>query len=439
MDRIRANPIELLASTAGIALALLLGALLLGGQLVSAAPNGPDFTVTPAAPVAGQPVTFTATGLKPTDSVRWDFDNDGRFDATGTTVQHVYPSSGQRTVLMRVTRPGGEGLEVLKSVSVSAQPPPPAPNQVPVAALAVSPNPAVVGQAVEFSGGSSSDPDGTIAAYAWDLDDDGQFDDAAGVTASRSFGAAGSYTVRLRVTDNRGSTDVTSSVVTVNAAPPAAPAPNQAPVASFTFSPALPVAGSVIRLTSNSSDSEGPIAGHAWDLDDDGRFDDFFGAAPLIRFGAPGFYRISLRVVDARGASHVTSRTVPVRAPLAAAAPQLMTPFPVVRIVGRSTRLGARVRLLVVRGAPRGAKVTVRCRGRRCPLRTRSKYVRSGSVRFRSFERRLPAGVRIQIFVLQPGRIGKYTSFKIRRGRSPLRKDLCATTLGSRPAACPAA
>jgi hypothetical protein len=118
-------------------------------------------------------------------------------------------------------------------------------------------------------------------------------------------------------------------------------------------------------------------------------------------------------------------------------APEIMRPFPIVRIVGRSTGFGARIKLLVVRGAPRGAKVTVRCRGRRCRLRPRGKYVRFGSARFRSFERRVPAGVRIQVFVTQPGRIGKYTSFKIRRTRPPLREDLCVTSVRAKPRRCP--
>ena len=512
--------------------ALALGVSLVATQFGLAAPGDPDFTVTPQSPLPGQTVTFTATNLRPNDSVTWDFQNDGSVDATGSTAQHVYATPGARTVRMRVARRGDDPpVEVLKvvrvdspptasftaspnpatageavqfnaagssdpdgpiasyawdldndgqfddasgiaasrafatagtytvrlrvtdnrgsvdtattSVTVNAAPgpPPPAYNQPPVASFTASPNPATVGQAVQLNGTGSSDSDGTIASYAWDLDNDGQFDDASGATTSRAFAAAGSYTIRLRVTDNRGSADTAASVVTVNgpSVSPPAPPPNAPPVASFTSSPRLPLAGDAIQLVSTSSDPEGSIAGHAWDLDDDGQFDDSTSRAPVVRFGAPGIYPIRLRVTDARGAADVASHTLIVgpRAAAGVPAPELMRPFPVVRIVGRSTRGGARIRRLAIRSAPKGAKVTVRCRGRRCRLRTTSKYIRSSSARFRSFERRVPAGVRIQVFVTQPGKVGKYTSFKIRRSRPPLRTDLCVISVGAKPTRCP--
>ena len=53
----------------------------------------------------------------------------------------------------------------------------------------------------------------------WDLDDDGAFDDAVGLTASRTFTTAGPKTVRVRVTDPGGLTDTASTVVNVGVAP----------------------------------------------------------------------------------------------------------------------------------------------------------------------------------------------------------------------------
>ena len=49
---------------------------------------------------------------------------------------------------------------------------------------------------------TSADPDGPLAAQRWDLDNDGEFDDAAGETTTRAFGKAGAQ-VRLQVTDSR--------------------------------------------------------------------------------------------------------------------------------------------------------------------------------------------------------------------------------------------
>ena len=54
-------------------------------------------------------------------------------------------------------------------------------------------------------------------------------------------------------------------------------------------------------------------------------------------------------------------------------------------------------------------------------------------MRIRAFERSLRSGTRLVIYVMQKGRIGKYTRFTIRAGKSPARKDLCVN--GSRPSA----
>ena len=60
-----------------------------------------------------------------------------------------------------------------------------------------SPGNAFVGDGMTFSS-TSADPDGPLAAQRWDLDNDGEFDDAAGETTTRAFGEAGAHTVRLR-------------------------------------------------------------------------------------------------------------------------------------------------------------------------------------------------------------------------------------------------
>lgn len=327
-------------------LALALGMSLAGPQPVVAAEPA-DFTVSPQAPLAGQTVTFTATDTKPSDVVRWDFQSDGAFDATGTTVQHVYATAGQRTVLMRVVREGSQPRNVRKTVRVGAAPAPPP------------------------------------------------------------------------------------------AAPPASA--NRPPLAAFTFYPRQPLAGDSVEFVSTSSDPDSPIAGHAWDLDGDGQFDDSHGITAAHSFSAPGHYTVALRVTDAKGAADVESRTVAVGARLASASSGLglMSPFPVVRIIGRSGPRGVRIKLLAVRSAPRGAKVTVRCRGKGCPRRRQSRIVRFGRLRLRSFERLLGTGVRVQVFVTQPGKIGKYTSFKTRSMRPPLRRDLCLHSVSAKPKPCP--
>jgi Zn-dependent metalloprotease len=62
---------------------------------------------------------------------------------------------------------------------------------------------------------------GAITKYEWDLDNDGQFDDAVGVSASFTrVGQDGPYTIGVRITDQWGATDEDAGTVNVaNVAP----------------------------------------------------------------------------------------------------------------------------------------------------------------------------------------------------------------------------
>jgi PKD repeat protein len=83
-------------------------------------------------------------------------------------------------------------------------------NQAPVAVVGT---PTCQGFACLFDGSASSDADGSIVGYAWDF---GDGNPGSGPTPSHVYGAAGSYTVRLTVTDNDGGTASTSRQVTVS-------------------------------------------------------------------------------------------------------------------------------------------------------------------------------------------------------------------------------
>jgi hypothetical protein len=149
-----------------------------------------------------------------------------------------------------------------------------------------------------------------------------------------------------------------------------------------------------------------------------------------------GARTVRLRVRDSRGALAVTSRTFTVAAPLVAAVVPL-SPFPVVRMVGRLTRTGTRVQRFAV-SAPLGASIVVRCNGPKCPRRRLARSVTGArTVRLRPFERRLRPGVVLQVFVSRPGSIGKYTRFKVRRRKAPSRSDRCLADGARSPSACP--
>lgn len=120
-----------------------------------------------------------------------------------------------------------------------------------------------------------------------------------------------------------------------------------------------------------------------------------------------------------------------------ATTPQFLVLPPLVRLAGRPTSRGARIRLLEV-FAPPGATITVRCRGRTCPYAVRSRPVTRVRTTFKGFRRRrLAAGTLVEVLITAPNRIGKYAAFLIRRRRSPARVDFCLRPGAVTPSVCP--
>jgi PKD repeat protein len=390
-----------------------------------------SFTFFPPSPLTGDPVTFDASGstAAPGATFEWNFDDGG--SASGPAVQHSFLFPREYSVRLTVTDSTGTDTRS-ETVRVG--------NRDPTASFTFGPASPGTGDTVTFSS-TSTDSEGRIASQLWDLDNDGNFDDASGTSTARVFASPGNYAVRLRVTDQDGGSSIAVGTVPVG---------NRAPFASFVVSPDQPSAGDTVTFFSTSSDPDGPIADQTWDLDGDGSFTDASGPVATRSFTSPGSYTVGLRVVDGNGVAAFASRNFVVLSPAAAAARSLplLSPFPVVRMVGTVTRRGVRLRRFLV-DAPSGAKVTVRCRGRRCPLRKRTRTASTHPsrrahiarwIRFRSLERRLlRVGVRINVLVTKPGTIGKYTFFRIRRARPPHRIDRCLVPGVRRPTRCPAA
>jgi PKD domain len=297
-------------------------------------------------------------------------------------------------------------------------------------------------------------------SYSWDLDDDGAFDDGTTQQVTRTVTSQAPQRVRLKITAPNNTSNIATRWITPG---------NLPPNADFDISPAGPIAGQAVTLTSTSRDPEGlALASEAWDLDGDGNFDEATGGMVSIAFPAPGTYRVGLRVIDQAGAMREATKYVTVAAPglsdpgplagagsgspAGATAPSptasaalattsrrpLLSPFPIVRIVGELTLRGVRLRALSV-AAPKGAVVRARCAGQGCPREIRAlRARRAAGLRIRSLERReLWAGTVVEVFVTARGKIGKYTRFAVRRGKSPKREDRCLAVNGRSPIACP--
>jgi hypothetical protein len=274
---------------------------------------------------------------------------------------------------------------------------------------------------------------------AWDLNGDGAFDDAFGPTASGTYRARGTVQIGLSVTGTLG-TSTGSMALAVNG-----------PSTNFVSYPRAPLVGQQVTFAYSPVDPVDPSDGLHWDLNGDGTFDNGDGPTSFRAFPVAGTYPISLRVTDVTtGAVSTGTQLVTVTSPVstvakqAKPAPRLMSPFPVVRITGKVGRKGATIRRLTIR-APYGSTVAIRCRGRGCPFRRKNQTLaRAGAktpsttIRVKKLEQRLlRAGASIKILVSRPGEIGKYTRFKIRTGKAPLRTDLCLAPGSTAPKECP--
>jgi glucose/arabinose dehydrogenase/PKD repeat protein len=93
-------------------------------------------------------------------------------------------------------------------------------NQPPTAVIQANPTSGPAPLTVQFDGSGSTDPEGLPLTYAWDLDNDGLFDDGNAATASRTYSSPGNVTVRLRVTDAGLATGTDSEVISVGNSPP---------------------------------------------------------------------------------------------------------------------------------------------------------------------------------------------------------------------------
>jgi PKD repeat protein len=236
----------------------------------------------------------------------------------------------------------------------------------------------------------------------------------------------------------------TALVVTtgaVLAAATAAPAAtyrlSAAPEASFFWFPPSPRVNEQVTFVSTSTDLTSAITGFAWDFADNGPFGPFLAGSPsaTTSFATPAPHVARLRVTNDEGLSTVAERTIQM-----SASTLVISPFPIVRIIGTRTRTGVRLNMLAVQ-APRDAVIAISCRVAHCPRPLRAvRATASGRgrryVRFRRYARRYPNGSKIEVRITKSGFVGAYTSFAVRAHHIPRRTDACLGTSNG-PVACP--
>jgi PKD repeat protein len=169
-----------------------------------------SFVTSPGAPVPGQTVFFNAAtsiavGNRTLVDYQWSF-GDGT-TGRGVTSSHAFAAAGTYTVMLVVTDDAGRIGTASQSVSVGTTGP-----SAPVAKFTFSPTTPTVG-ALTFFSGADSTSSSSIDDYVWD------FGDGVGgvhaINANHVFVTAGSYVVRLTITDSAGRTATTTQTVAV--------------------------------------------------------------------------------------------------------------------------------------------------------------------------------------------------------------------------------
>lgn len=154
------------------------GTRILNGELTMSAPH----------PVSG-------------GTISWIFDWQAPA-AEGTYTFYAAVLSGNGTGGTSGDGTGTTSLEITVSATV---------NQPPVAVIS-GPTTGTEGVAVTFDGSGSSDPDGSIASYDWDLGDGSS---GSGDSVTHTY-AVGTYTVMLVVMDDMGEEDSETLTITIN-------------------------------------------------------------------------------------------------------------------------------------------------------------------------------------------------------------------------------
>jgi PKD repeat protein len=253
-----------------------------------------SFVYSPANPKVGEKVHFNASESSDADgnivNYAWDF-GDGR-TGSGVTTTHKYKNPGTYTVVLVVRDNTGNSGSTNQTVSVSE-------GEAPTASFVYSPANPAIDETVYFNASESTDTDGTIVSYQWDL---GDGTTAAGQTITHRYGSSGTYTVLLEVTDDDGNTASTTQSISIGE--------NESPTASFVFSPTNPAVDEEVYFNaSDSSDPDGTIVGYEWDFGDNSSGS---GRTVTHRYAGSGTYTVYLRVTDNSGNTGSTSRTVTV-------------------------------------------------------------------------------------------------------------------------------
>ncbi|MEA2493475.1 MAG: hypothetical protein QOJ29_1386 [Thermoleophilaceae bacterium] len=206
------------------------------GALADPTPSTWSWTVdgsSPPAPALSEPVADGAVGDRPTFTWQPEADTGpagidhfevfideakvGEVETCAAACAFTQPTAlkdGQHKLRVKVLDKAGNFAESTRRFAVAS---------APAAAVSVAPTRVLTDHAVTFDASGSTDDNGQIVRYEWDLDGDGSFevDGGAGPATTRTYGTPQSLMVQVRVTDDGGLSSTASASLVVTSLPPA--------------------------------------------------------------------------------------------------------------------------------------------------------------------------------------------------------------------------
>jgi PKD repeat protein len=193
----------------------------------------------------------------------------------------------------------GTSAAILDSIQISTP-------QPPVASIVPDSDSGIAPLSVSFDGSASSDPDGSIVNYEWDLDGDGLFNETGpeltangNDTAAFTYASPGTYIAQLRLTDNEDFQGQASAEINVAASQP--------PVAALSADVSSGNKPLIVTFNATASmDPDGAITDYEWDFDGDGIYgeagpeaDNAGDPTPLpFTYTSVGSFAAKVRVTD---------------------------------------------------------------------------------------------------------------------------------------------
>lgn len=141
-------------------------------------------------------------------SYKWSSSDNQTAD--GKKISLTFTKVGTHVITLVVTDAKGKSASAQKTITVLASPT--QANKPPIASFTANPTSGTSPLIVSVDASASSDSDGSIVGYAWNIVNS---QPSTGKTASFTFNQAGTYTISLTVTDNQGATASTSKSITV--------------------------------------------------------------------------------------------------------------------------------------------------------------------------------------------------------------------------------